>query len=129
MLMLYFLLFCMLLIALGLIAVALRPVSLRFITVSVLFLLSALGIYYLIQPAGLKNWLGGGAEHYQLLVQFQQLGGVKGAIASITARLTNDPENVEGWLLLGKLYLADHNDAAAEAAFARARALQQKTSR
>lgn len=127
---LYILLICLLLIALGIITIPFKRYhavfSKKFSLVIILISITALSLYRLIQPHELNTWLTGGKEHYQLLVEFEQLGGIKGAINSITATLTREPENIQAWTILGKLYLADHNEAAAQAAFKRAHELQQE---
>jgi cytochrome c-type biogenesis protein CcmH/NrfG len=72
----------------------------------------------------LSDWLAEGKQHYKLLEQFEALGGIDGAINKITQRLKANPDDKQGWLILGKLYQAKHNEMAAEVAFAQARELK-----
>lgn len=65
----------------------------------------------------LQQWLNGGMQHYQLLTQFEELGGLEGAITKVKDRLSSHPEDVKGWNLLGKLYMAKHDEKQARLAF------------
>lgn len=71
----------------------------------------------------LADWLTRGEQHYQLLVQFQQLGGIDGIIARIEARLKIHPEDAQGWRVLGKMYLMKHDAVNAKKAFEKAEAI------
>jgi cytochrome c-type biogenesis protein CcmH/NrfG len=64
-----------------------------------------------------------GQAHYQLLEQFSELGGIEGAIHRIQEKLIANPNDVEGWLLLGKLYLSKQDTKRAEAALQKAHTL------
>ncbi len=75
-------------------------------------------LYFAIsQPAAVNQWLEKGREHYALLVEYQALGGIDGMISRIKEKLDKNPDDAEGWIVLGKLYLAQHNEKAAKAAF------------
>lgn len=81
----------------------------------------ALGMYcYVTDFPALTNWLKQGREHYELMVQFNQLGGVDGAILKVQERLALHPEDAEGWRILGKLYLSKGDTAKADWAFGKA---------
>lgn len=71
----------------------------------------------------LNQWLTQDKQHYELLVKFNELGGIDGIIARIQKKLAINPEDAQGWFILGKLYLAKKNNTAAAAAFKKAHAL------
>jgi cytochrome c-type biogenesis protein CcmH/NrfG len=120
---------CLLLIALGIIAIPFakqkKLFSRYFILICLIITLLA-GILYRFSanPAALKNWLTTGREHYQLLEQFNELGGVDGAINRIEEKLAANPNDAAGWVLLGKLYLGKQDMREAKSAFEKAHALQ-----
>jgi cytochrome c-type biogenesis protein CcmH/NrfG len=94
-------------------------------TFAVLFSLFSILLYlFSSHPVALKYWLTEGKEHYELIQTFERLGGVEGAITRIHQKLMENPENREGWIILGKLYLANQDESSAEFAFSRARALE-----
>jgi len=96
-----------------------------FIWVSVLFTLFAMGLYYLSgDKHALSQWITKGKAHYQLVETFNQLGGIEGMIARIKLKLKASPEDAEGWLILGKLYLAKADRLEAKAAFSKAHELK-----
>jgi len=72
----------------------------------------------------LKLWLTSGEKHYQLLTQLDQLGGVEGVIASIKKKLEANPNDVEGWVILGKLYLSQQRYIEARLALGKAHELE-----
>jgi cytochrome c-type biogenesis protein CcmH/NrfG len=81
-------------------------------------------LYYFSTPrAALKQWFAHGREHYELLVQFKELGGVAGTIARVKQKLAANPQDAQGWLILGKLYLAGKNYPEAKLALEQARQL------
>lgn len=87
--------------------------------------LLSLGLYQFSgNKIALQYWLTQGAQHYQLLDTFEQLGGVDGAIVRIEAKLQSNPNDAQGWLILGKLYLSKHEDVKAQQAFDRARVIE-----
>lgn len=69
----------------------------------------------------LKKWLQGGEKHYQLIQQFDRMGGLEGAITKIQIRLKDNPDDREGWLILSKLYLAKGDALRAQNALKKAR--------
>ncbi len=74
--------------------------------------------------SALQQWFTYGKQHYQLQVQFNQLGGIDGIIERIEKKLAANPHDAQGWAILGKLYTAKHDDVKAKAAFEKARRLQ-----
>lgn len=78
--------------------------------------------FYLLSshPFVLNQWLKYGQPHYQLLMEYEQLGGINGIIFKIKRRLAKNPNDRQGWLILGKLYKYKHDNKAAEKAFQRA---------
>lgn len=93
--------------------------------ISLFMLVASFSLY---QVTGDKNalahWFTQGKQHYQLLEKFNQLGGVPGAIARIREKLTEHPNDVQGWFILGKLYLSSEDYSNARLAFAKAHELQ-----
>jgi cytochrome c-type biogenesis protein CcmH/NrfG len=76
------------------------------------------GLYFLIgRPSDLKEWLTQGKQHYALVETYQALGGIDGMIERIKEKLKKNPSDQTGWVILGKLYLAQHNEKAAKEAF------------
>lgn len=59
--------------------------------------------------AGLSQWYAHDKVHYQLQTQIQSLGGINGIIAKIQAKLAADPNDAQGWFILGKLYFSLNN--------------------
>lgn len=90
--------------------------------VSALFLICfTLGIYSLSgNKIELAFWLKQGKERYHLLSQFNELGGIDGAIQQIQDKLTKNPNDPRGWHILGKLYESKGNTAEAKKAFLKA---------
>jgi len=86
----------------------------------------AFSIYYY---AGNKNalalWLAEGKGHYQLQTAFDELGGVDGVITQIKNKLAANPEDVQGWSVLAKLYLAKGQKVEAQAAFDKVKILEK----
>jgi len=52
----------------------------------------------------LAQWINHGQQHYQLLVDYNQLGGIDGIIAKIKQRLAQNPSDQQGRIILEKLY-------------------------
>ncbi len=69
------------------------------------------------------EWLTYGEKHYQLLDEFQKLGGVDGAIVQIEKRLKENPDDAEGWTILSKLYASKGENKKALEANKKANAL------
>lgn len=129
MLLLYSALALLLLCGIGLLTIpfiqTLSRLGKSFFALILFFILFSLTLYLKTshQPA-LKQWLNQGKQHYQLQEQIQQLGGFTGMIQRIKQKLAANPNDAEGWFILGKLYLANGEYSAAEKALKRARSLR-----
>jgi cytochrome c-type biogenesis protein CcmH/NrfG len=111
MLTLYILMGMMLACAIGLLSVPFviqkNLVSVRFVSLIVVVTLLSLSLYQLSgNKVAVAKWLTTGRQHFLLLNQFDQLGGVEGAISKIEEKLKDTPSDAQGWFILGKLYLA-----------------------
>lgn len=132
MIILYILLAIMLLIALSLLAIPfLNNASANklkiFSCLAGFLIILSVWIYYLsTNTDALYNWFSTGKQHYQLLNQFEQLGGINGAITQIKKRLAANPEDAQGWLILGKLYLSQQNIVEAKKALTKAHSFSPK---
>lgn len=126
---LFFSLFCMLIIAIIILSLpwiinrknsvgSLLPWAFALIIVAV-SLYSFTG-----DKVALSKWFSNGQPHYQLLKQFDQLGGVDGAILRIKNKLAQHPDDAKGWLILCKLYLSKEDKKAARDAIEKAYKLQ-----
>jgi hypothetical protein len=73
-------------------------VSFKFFLTSTLFVtLASLALYtFTGNKIALIQWLTHGQTHYQLLQQFEALGGVKGVITRIEERLKKNPQDEKG---------------------------------
>lgn len=97
----------------------------NFMIISLLMVTLAFGIYQIIgNQRALQSWFAYGKEHYQLQETVEALGGVPGMIAQIKMKLQANPEDAQGWLILGKLYLAEQEIALAKEALTKAHQLQ-----
>jgi len=127
MILLYFSLSLLLLAALSLIApLALqnKTITKDFCVFSVGFTMLVTGLYfYTSDQKGLHWWYAQGREHYQLLSQLEELGGINGMIEKVEKKVQAQPQDPQGWLILGKLYLAKPNANEALAAFRKAKEL------
>lgn len=87
-----------------------------------LFILFASFAFYFCfnNPTELRQWLDHGKRHYELLVEYERLGGIDGIIAKIKQKLAQNPSDRQGWMILGKLYKAKGDEKAAEEAFKKA---------
>lgn len=98
--------------------------SFRFLFSSLIITFLSFGIYQFCgNKIALKNWLKGGEKHFQLVQQFDRMGGVEGAIAKIQIRLKENPDDRQGWLILSKLYLAKGDELRAQNALKKAQEL------
>jgi cytochrome c-type biogenesis protein CcmH/NrfG len=125
---LYAWLILMLLVALGLLAIPFIKNRSRkgYIVSASLIALLGLAIYQFTgNKTALYLWMTQGKQHYQLLETFEQLGGIDGAIAQIESKLAKNPQDAQGWYILGKLYLSKNEEAKAQAAFAKSRELSR----
>jgi cytochrome c-type biogenesis protein CcmH/NrfG len=84
------------------------------------------GCYYLwgASPDNLKNWLHQGQEQLVLRQQLQSIGGKEGMIQRLNVALQKEPNQPQGWYLLGKLYYANGEYAKAIESFAQANHFQ-----
>lgn len=99
--------------------------SMRFLFSSIFVIVFSLGIYSFSQNhSDLKQWLTQGEKHYQLQVQVKQLGGFAGIIERIKKKLATNPNDAEGWFILGKLYFANRQYKEAKDALDQAVRLQ-----
>lgn len=99
--------------------------SKSFLIISSFMTIFSLGIYFFLgSELDLKNWLTKGQKHYALLEQVDNLGGIDGMINRIQAKLDNNPNDAQGWSILGKLYLAKNDQENAEKAFKKAKSLK-----
>lgn len=92
--------------------------SLKYFWVSALFvILFSFGLYQFNNDhAALIHWLAQGEKHYQLQQEVSDLGGFAGMIKQIKKKVAANPDDAQGWFILGKLYLANQNyDEAKEA--------------
>lgn len=68
------------------------------------------GCYWLTgQWQAYQAWQMHGKKHYELMVQYEQLGGIDGIISRIKQKLVANPDDPEGWKILAKLYKAKGN--------------------
>lgn len=96
--------------------------SKSFFVMLIFVVIFSLGLYFTLGSSNhLRNWQTKGRDHYALLVQMEQLGGIDGMIAQIKQKLAVNPEDKKGWFILGRLYLAKNDRENAEKAFARAK--------
>lgn len=122
---LYGLIFLMLAGAVFLLAVPFvktRTMGSRYFLLPVIFVsLFSLSGYFVFQNhVGLGWWLTAGEKHYQLQQEVSELGGISGMIKQIKKRLALNPDDAEGWFILGKLYLANQNQKEAKEALDKA---------
>jgi cytochrome c-type biogenesis protein CcmH/NrfG len=97
----------------------------RFVIVILLSCFFAMGLYrFSGDKQALNQWLTTGKSHYQLQESVNQLGGIKGMISHSKRKVQANPLDAQGWLILGKLYLAEQDVQAAKAAFSKAHKLQ-----
>jgi cytochrome c-type biogenesis protein CcmH/NrfG len=129
MMILYSLLILMLMIALSLLAVPFfsekKQLSKSFFAIACFVIATSLTLYYFsINQQALNQWLTHGKQHYQLMETVSKLGGVDGLIERVKKKLQDNPEDAQGWVILGKLYLSKQNITAAKDAFSKAHDLK-----
>jgi cytochrome c-type biogenesis protein CcmH len=71
----------------------------------------------------LRQWLTTGKQHYQLQVEINKLGGIDGIIKRIKDKLAINPQDPQGWLILGKLYIDKQDYDAAKKSLEKAHQL------
>jgi cytochrome c-type biogenesis protein CcmH/NrfG len=126
MLTLYVALTIMLVLSIGIVSIPFikNKSIIGFISVSLVFVISACTLYQFSgnKPA-LQNWFTHGEEHYRLQVQINKMGGIDAIIKRVQAKLEANPNDAQGWMILGKLYLGKQDTKSANAAFQRAKEL------
>jgi len=91
---------------------------------SIFLILASLGLYQLFgHSTDLKQWYRYGKNQYEFMMNYERLGGITGMIARLHRQLAITPNNVEAWVILGKLYIAKTDYPAAKEAFAHAHSL------
>ena len=103
-----------------------NTLSSRYFFLSAIFMiLFSLGLYQFNgNQTALKQWLMYGEKHYRLQQEVNQLGGFAGIIEKIKKKLTKNPDDAEGWFILGKLYLANQDYEEAKEALGKAAVLR-----
>jgi cytochrome c-type biogenesis protein CcmH len=128
MLKLYIILFLMLLFSIAIIAIPFIKNQLlfskKFILVVAMVTIFAGLLYQLSgnKPA-LYQWFTQGKKHYELQTQVEALGGIDGMIDRIQKKLEKNPQDAQGWFILGKLYTIKHDYKAAKILFKKAHEL------
>lgn len=103
--------------------------SKSFLILGLVILLFSFTLYsFFGAPSALKQWLTVGKQHYQIMLEYNQLGGIEGIISRIKAKLKANPRDAQGWFILGKLSLANHDYALAFTALDKAQQLQPENS-
>ena|SRR5579872_1165414 len=107
-----------------------NTISSKYFLLSAIFMiLFSLGLYQFNgNQTTLKQWLMYGEKHYRLQQEVNQLGGFAGIIEKIKKKLAENPDDAEGWFILGKLYLANQDYNEAKEALGNAVALQPNNS-
>src|SRR5580698_6057419 len=113
---LYSLIFLMLLSAILLLSIPFiltqNLLSQSFLFSSFFIIIVSLSLFFSTENYdGLKYWLTIGEAHYRLQQEIKNLGGLSGMIKQIKLKLAADPNDAEGWFILGKLYLANQDPA------------------
>lgn len=84
--------------------------SFGFISCALFLVLFSLAIYSLSSnQAKLNQWITRGKQHYQLQVEINNLGGLTGIIQRIKQKLAANPNDAQGWFILGRIYLSNGN--------------------
>jgi len=124
---LYALLLLMLISALALLAIPFfkNKMLTSYLVFCILFAGFSFTLYFHFgQNPGLKQWLTQGKQHYQLQEEFIKLGGTDAVIERIQNKLKTNPNDAEGWFILGKLYLSKQDKKKALHALTKAHHLQ-----
>lgn len=130
MILLYVLFGLLLLSALGVLAIPFirsthSVLSKDFIAISIITILFSVVLYQSFgQTSAVRLWFTEGKNHYNLMIELQQLGGIEGIITRLQDKLSANPNDAKGWFILGKLYYSKHDYEAARAAFAKAHELK-----
>lgn len=98
--------------------------SRRYAAIAVFITFFSIILYhYQGAPREVNAWNTTGNKHYQLLTEYNKLGGIQGIISRIQLQLKNHPDDAKGWFILGKLYLANQDYAHATSALQKAHQL------
>jgi len=126
MMLLYSLLTGMLISALALIAIPFFRLRIAYYFLALVMSLIATSLYQWSSPpaAALKFWLDYGQQHAKLMEKISDLGGMDGIIARIKKKLKVNPNDVAGWIILGKIYFSQRDFNNAATAFEKAYFLQ-----
>ncbi len=129
MLILYVLLTLLCMSALGLLAIPFMRnqalLSKDFFIIGLIATVFSFSIYhYFGQSAAVSTWFAQGKNHYKLMTEVDRLGGIDGIITRLKNKLEANPNDAQGWLILGKLYYAKQDFSLATQAFAKAHDLQ-----
>lgn len=97
----------------------------KFLLLSFFITVFSAGIYFLTRHTDeIQKWYVYGQRQYQFLMDYERLGGISGMIDKIHAKLEDNPKDVNTWVVLGKLYLAQLDYVPAGEAFQTALDLQ-----
>lgn len=99
--------------------------SRKFLSIILVFLIGVGGLYfYFNQLKSIQTWQTHGKAHYQLLTEVDQLGGIDVIIARIQERLKNNPDDIQGWIILSKIFISLHRYGDAKKTLHQAELLQ-----
>jgi len=99
--------------------------SLKFFSIILLFLFGTAGLYlYFNNLKQIKTWQTTGKEHYKLLSDVDKLGGIQKIILSIQQRLKDNPSDIRGWIILGKIFISLHRFDQAKQALNKAQQIE-----
>lgn len=105
---LYIFILLMLLIAISIIAIPFfksRGHFKIFLVFSSMIMLASLVLYQITgNSQALNQWLTQGQRHYELMRDYQKLGGIDGMIIRVKEKLKTNPHDLEGLSILNKLY-------------------------
>lgn len=106
--------------------IATRSVLSNYFLLSALFvILFSLSFYFMNDDqAAIKQWLVRGEKHYRLQQEVDRLGGFAGIVNQIKKKLAVNPDDADGWFILGKLYLANQDYLEAKEALGKAHKLR-----
>lgn len=126
---LYFILMILTCCALALLAIPFIKLNIKlssrlYISIALFIIIfSSIMYQFYLLPPGLNEWISNGKKHYELTEQFDHLGGVNGAISKVKLKLTLNPGDKEGWLILHKLYIMNNEPIQADEALRRAQSI------
>ncbi|MDX1900787.1 MAG: tetratricopeptide repeat protein [Gammaproteobacteria bacterium] len=99
-------------------------------TITILFVtLFTSSLYFIFgNSVGLNQWLKEGKQHYQLLTEVNQLGGIDAIIKRIQQRLKANPNDLRGWIILSKIFISEGRSKEARNALQHAQKLDPNNS-